>query len=458
MSLQTGFLFHRFLFLSGYLNMIKITARLDSLYSKLCLIYTNLYRRAETKKHGLASSMKLLTAVDRWLFYPGDSPENQELKRYFFLFTIGVVPPVIGLTFLTYWLDVPVLQFYGWLLLIYYAISITAFLLIKNHVTLFYYFNAAIVMGLTFYTITKQGGLLYSGGIEYSNLAILVFAFVFYSRRLALITTFSYISGILILTLFQAHWKIAPEMMRGSVNLVFTTLNSIWISFYILMVIVYIFHKRTKDEHEKLEQMKEIDEMKSRLFTNITHEFRTPLTLITGAAELSSASASQLSHDKRYEIISQNAKRLLRLVNQMLGLAKIESGLTELHYEQVDMMATLAYLLDSTKSMAEKKRIKLHFIAKQDKVYMDIDKEKWEDIVLNLIYNAIKFTDSGGDVYLIAESISNNTIFELEVRDTGIGIPKEKIPLIFDRFYQANDLTQAFYEGSGIGLTLVKNI
>ncbi|MBL0082233.1 MAG: ATP-binding protein [Saprospiraceae bacterium] len=76
--------------------------------------------------------------------------------------------------------------------------------------------------------------------------------------------------------------------------------------------------------------------------------------------------------------------------------------------------------------------------------------------MLNLIYNAIKFTDSGGDVYLIAESISNNTIFELEVRDTGIGIPKEKIPLIFDRFYQANDLTQAFYEGSGIGLTLVK--
>ncbi|MBL0082232.1 MAG: hypothetical protein IPP37_07270 [Saprospiraceae bacterium] len=130
--------------------------------------------------------------------------------------------------------------------------------------------------------------------------------------------------------------------------------------------------------------MKEIDEMKSRLFTNITHEFRTPLTLITGAAELSSASASQLSHDKRYEIISQNAKRLLRLVNQMLGLVKIESGLIELHYEQVDMMATLAYLLDSTKSMAEKKRIKLHFIAKQDKVYMDIDKEKWEDISAEL--------------------------------------------------------------------------
>lgn len=436
--------------------MIKITPRLDSIYYKICLNYTNLYRRAEIKKRSLASSMKLLTAVDRWLFYPGDSPENQELKRYFFLFTIGVVPPVIGLTFLTYWLDVPVLQLYGWLLLLYYAISITAFLLIKTHVTLFYYFNATIVMGLTFYTITKQGGLLYSGGIEYSNLAILVFAFVFYSRRLALITTFLYISGILIVALFQAHWKIAPEMTRGSVNLVFTTLNSIWISFYILMVIVYIFHKRTKDEHEKLEQMKEIDEMKSRLFTNITHEFRTPLTLISGAAELSSASASQLSHEKRYEIISQNAKRLLRLVNQMLGLAKIESGLIELHYEQADMMATLAYLLDSTKSMADKKSIKLHFIGKQDKVTMDIDKEKWEDIVLNLIYNAIKFTHPGGDVYLIAESISNHTIFELEVRDTGIGIPKEKIPLIFDRFYQANDKTQVFYEGSGIGLTLVK--
>lgn len=408
------------------------------------------------KQFGIGTSMNLMATLDRWLYYPGDSHEKLELKRYFFLFTAGVVPPVIGLTFLTYWLDVPVLQNYGWMLLTYYTISILAFLVIKTHVTIFYYFNALVVMGLTFYTMTKQGGIMYSGGIEYSNLAIVIFAFVFYNKRLAFITTVMYIAGIIFLSIFQGHWKIAPEMAKGSVNLVFTSLNSIWISIYILMVIVYIFNRRTKEEQQKLEKMKEIDEMKSRLFTNITHEFRTPLTMILGMSEHNNDQMDRWDIKNKMKVIKSNASRLLRLVNQMLGLSRIEAGMMDVNYSQVEMMSYLGYLLASYESLAQKKSIQLHFLKRQEQIWMDVDLQKTEDIFLNLIHNAIKFTPQGGNIYVVVGQQENSSILEIEIKDTGIGISENQIPHIFDRFYQINDETQPITEGSGIGLTLVK--
>lgn len=398
--------------------------------------------------------MSLQSMLNHLLVSPGDNESDLELKRNFFIFTFSVIPPVITLTVVTYLVNVPVLFTYGLWLIPIYLCSTIGILLVKKHVTAFFYFIAVTEMSLTIYTITKQGGLFYSGGIEYSMLAIVVFAFIFYSKSLVTLTSILYMAGILFLALFNGHWKVAPEMVRGNVNLIFTTINSMWISVYILFIIIYIFNKRTKEEKDKIEKLREMDELKSRFFTNITHEFRTPLTLITGAAQTSTSTHLQLSHEKRYEIITHNARRLLRLVNQMLGLARIESGLIDLHFVQADMMNYLAYLLDSTRSMADKKQVKLHFIKKEDEVLMDIDKDKWEDIVLNLLYNAIKFTPPGGNVYLMAQRKDHDSLFEMEIKDTGIGISEDKIPFIFDRFYQATD--QASAEGSGIGLTLVK--
>lgn len=400
--------------------------------------------------------MKFLESIDQWLYLEGDTNEKLEVKRNFFLFTLGVVPPVIGLTILTYILKVPVLQDYGWMLLSYYFMTLLAFGFLKKHEVIFYYFNSIIVMGLTFFTMAKQGGLLYSGGIEFSSLAIVIFAFIFNSKKLAVINTIFYMGGIIYIAVFHSARSFAPEMATGNNNLIFTTLNSLWISLYILLVIVLIFNKRTHEEKQKLLKLKQLDDAKSRLFTNITHEFRTPLTLISGITQNIENEVTNVGMKNNLKLIQNNATRLLRLVNQMMELSKAESGLLDIHYVCADIMSYLTYLTHSIKSLADKKQISIHFIKNQEITWMDLDLQKTEDIIINLLTNAIKFTPNAGNIYLIATSLENNGIFQLEIRDTGIGIPKEKLPLIFDRFYRLNENNQSITEGSGIGLTLVK--
>lgn len=400
--------------------------------------------------------MKISDKLDQWFYLEGDTPEELEVKRIFFLFTVGVVPPVIGLTVLTYILDVPVLKVFGWLLLAYYFVAIVSFAVVRKHTILFYYFNSIIVMCLTFYTMAKQGGLLHSGGIEFSSLAIVIFAFIFSDKKLALINTATYMGGIIYIAAFHSSGEIAPEMKVGNVNLIFTTLNSLWISIYILMVIVYVFNRRTKDEKIKLAKLKELDDAKSRLFTNITHEFRTPISVILGIADNIQTDANNHVLKNNLHILENNARRLLRLVNQMLELSKAESGLLDIQYVQSDVMSYLSYLILSIKSLAEKKQINLHFIKNQESLWMDLDLQKIEEIVINLIHNSIKFTPNGGNIYLIATYIEDKKILQIEVKDTGIGILKEKLPLIFERFFQISSENQPITEGSGIGITLVK--
>lgn len=415
---------------------------------------------------GNLSRMAITEKINKWLekvlYYPGDDAETMDLKKTYFIFICIVVPPVISLTALTIYLDMPVLEAYGWMLLIMYAVSVLLFLVIKRYVEVFYYWLSTALLLVTFFTVARLGGILYSAGILYSSLASAVFAFVFKNRRFAIYTSLLYMSGILAIAFLQPKLVPAPEMVRPHLNLIFTAINGLWISMYILGVIFYVFDKRARDEKAKAEKIREVDELKTRLFTNITHEFRTPLTLILGAAATQEkgvpASMPVEGKGGRMELIRNNAHKLLRLVNQMLNLSRLESGTIKTNYVQTDMISYLAYLVDSCHSMADKKGVKLHFLKGQDHMDMDTDPDKLEDIILNLIYNAIKFTQSGGDVYLTTTPPSDMApdTFRIHIRDTGIGISEANIGLIFDRFFQVEDQNIPVQEGSGIGLTLVR--
>lgn len=218
-------------------------------------------------------------------------------------------------------------------------------------------------------------------------------------------------------------------------------------------ILLYRIRLRQHLEHQEALRLQELDEVKTKLYTNITHEFRTPLTVILGMTEqLAEEQKSDISNDK-LGIIQRNGENLLLLVNQLLDLAKLESGQLSLHLVQADIVHYLRYVAGSFHSFAAHKNIELHFLPHTEQFQMDFDKDRMLHILSNLLSNAVKFTDTGGHIYL--QTAHEEERFLIKIKDTGRGIPADKLPHIFDRFYQVDDSRTRQGEGTGIGLTLV---
>ncbi len=213
---------------------------------------------------------------------------------------------------------------------------------------------------------------------------------------------------------------------------------------------------RAQFEEERAEQLQELNQAKSRIYTNITHEFRTPLTVILGMAE-QIAQSPQRWLKEGTGMIQRNSKILLRLVNQMLDLARLESGTLPLRMLQSDIIAWLRIIQSLLSSEAETRSVRLRFEPQQESLLMDFDPDKIISIAGNLLSNAIKFTPAGGSVTLQAGRAEDGR-FLLRVSDTGIGIPPEKLPHVFERFYQADDSYTRQSEGTGIGLALTREL
>jgi len=233
-----------------------------------------------------------------------------------------------------------------------------------------------------------------------------------------------------------------------------------------LLYALYNFQLARKLEKAEALRLKELDAVKTRLYTNITHEFRTPLTVISGMATQMKENPKEW-FSEGLAMIQRNSNRLLELVNQMLDLSKLENGKLSLNLQQGEIVRFLKYLVESYHSFAENRQVQLHFHAEEEEVMMDFDAEKIKQIITNLLSNAVKFTPQGGYVYISAEvegrADSKDTpaaqkhapTLKIKVRDTGQGIAEAQIPYIFDRFFQA-PLTGA--EGTGIGLALAKEL
>jgi signal transduction histidine kinase/DNA-binding response OmpR family regulator len=207
------------------------------------------------------------------------------------------------------------------------------------------------------------------------------------------------------------------------------------------------------------EKLEELDVAKSRFFTNISHEFRTPLTIISGMADQVREKPDQWL-ERGTKMIKQNTAGLLNLVNQILDLRKLESNEMKVEMVQGDVVQYLRYIAESYQSFAAGKGVQLHFLSAQPEIKMDYDSDKLLRIVSNLLSNAIKFTPEGGNIYFqVDKKMSGDAPFLLmRVDDTGVGIPADELPQVFDRFYQVDDSTTRKGEGTGIGLALTKEL
>ena len=237
--------------------------------------------------------------------------------------------------------------------------------------------------------------------------------------------------------------------------------------FYIILIggsVFYIYRFQLNHRLEQAEavRLKELDAVKTRLYTNITHEFRTPLTVILGMArQIFDKPKEQVQSEgmplaEASQMIIRNGQNLLNLVNQMLDLSKLESGKLALHYQQSNVVNFLKYIVESFHSLAENKGVKIHFLSDEEVLIMDFDEMHLQQVVFNLLSNAIKFTPKGGHIYM-SVGRQNNTLV-LQIKDTGIGIAEADLPHIFDRFYQVDDSHTRHGEGTGIGLTLTREL
>jgi signal transduction histidine kinase/ligand-binding sensor domain-containing protein/AraC-like DNA-binding protein len=259
---------------------------------------------------------------------------------------------------------------------------------------------------------------------------------------------------------------------------------------YIFIFVFTLFALRTYDqkrqrlkqalilEQEHAEKLEEVDQMKSRFFANISHEFRTPITLILGPVEQMLSGSFRGNLKEQYQIILRNGRRLLRLINQLLDLSKLESGGMNLKFDQYNIVELVRNFVQCFESLAKRKNIRLEFYAEKKSLLLYVDRDKIEQILNNLLSNAFKFTSKGGRIAIEIvvkknsaallkqeekkpEILSKNVKTEwlkISISDTGIGIPPDRLDKIFDRFYQIDSSQKRAYEGSGIGLALTREL
>lgn len=241
---------------------------------------------------------------------------------------------------------------------------------------------------------------------------------------------------------------------------------------YVLIFITILFSARRYEMNRiklknnlklkefETEKLNEVDKMKSRFFANISHEFRTPLALILGILDKYLKRAADPSD---FKVMKKNAQRLLQLINQLLELSKIESGSAKLQMQKTDLYGFVRRIASSFISLADRQNIELLFNGlpltvpnENHQLLVFADRDKMETVIYNLLSNALKFTPRNKKVFI---DISNDDKYaEIKITNTGVGIPPEKLPFIFNRFYQADESETRGYEGTGIGLALVKEL
>lgn len=264
------------------------------------------------------------------------------------------------------------------------------------------------------------------------------------------------------------------EQDAASLNI--TVLPPFWktnwaLAFYAIFIVGMLFLIRREISHRErvkfrieqarreAQQMHELDLLKIRFFTNLSHEFRTPLSLILAPLEKLMANAHSEYQKMQYQMINRNARRLLNLLNQLLDFRKLEVDTVGLHTSEGNIIKFIEESVNSFSDLSENKNITLHFHSEKAELYVLFDMDKLEKILFNLLSNAFKFTPENGrvDVEVNYHDQANGVKqVEVRVRDTGIGIPKEQQEKVFERFFRSDVPGSVVNQGSGIGLAITR--
>jgi two-component system CheB/CheR fusion protein len=222
-------------------------------------------------------------------------------------------------------------------------------------------------------------------------------------------------------------------------------------------------NKTHEDNQRLIGEVLGYDELKNEFFSNISHEFRTPINVLLSTLQLinlkqqnAQAGSNPFDVEKYTNIMRQNCYRLLRLANNLIDISKIDSGYFEINPSNCNVVEIIEEITLSVAEYMQEKGISLQFDTDVEEKIISMDADKIERIMLNLLSNAIKFTEENGSIYVNIKDKGETIV--VSVRDTGIGIPEDKLSIIFERFRQVNSSLARSHEGSGIGLSLVKNL
>jgi len=369
-------------------------------------------------------------------------------KRVAFNWTLGSLISIIILTILAYAMDADIIGYFGITLLLFYVIIIPLY---KNRNYDLYQalFLAAIIITAFIYMLLF-GGYTHSAGLAFVGLTCVISSTLNKSVKAAFLLFLLYVATIIGLAILDPFLKPHPDI-TPSINFTFFIINTIWISAAMMFFINTYLADRNEYQLAETNRLQELDDAKTQLFTNITHEFRTPITLIDGMADQIKDSDPETKSAVR--MIRKQSKRLLSLVNQILDLAKIDANTLKVHLVNADIMEYLRCQVESFRSAAESKEIEFKVAMPFKELTMDFDQEKLGAIAVNLLNNALKFTEKGGAINIRVDKLPDDFLI-LEVEDTGIGIAPEDQQKIFDRFFQVKG--EQYMEGNGIGLTIVR--
>ncbi len=399
----------------------------------------------------------ILARIDRYLADPRLEPEEQLRKRWAWIwmvvtFVFVVITSFIELVVLKLW---PIWWF-GVVFVLGYAVGFPLFRRLKR-------FDLVINIVFTVFTTAAMFAMLQVGGLTHS------LGFVFIGMNCAMgsilagnlrwtIGMFAwYCITILIVGIFQPSLT-PPDFITQQANTISFVGLTFWINACILFIVILFMKDKSRYEKAEAEKLRKIDEAKTKLFTNISHEFRTPLTVILGMAEQMEKNPEKWMKAGPEKITSQS-RILLRLVNQMLDIAKIEADEMPINLINGDIGKFVRYLTEPFHSLAESRNIKLIISQSEKPIFTDYDPDKLMHIVSNLFSNAIKFTPAGGRIYVNIEQPTeeHEKVIRIIVKDTGRGIPQESAQKIFDRFYQVSDQGDQI-PGTGLGLALASEL
>jgi signal transduction histidine kinase/DNA-binding response OmpR family regulator len=430
--------------------------------------------------------MKQFSVIDKWftrlVFHKNDTPEIIIRKKFFLITNLIAIFFISCLAVLSHILDLKNFANYLLILLACNIAQTILLLIIRKWSRHFIYSVFSLYVVLIFYIIIRLGGIANSAGLLMAAYFFLLTSQWMEDAKLLILIGVLYIIGVLITGISYPYLKV-DESLSGWKNNLFFAINYAWIGLLLAVALYYSIVKSENAAKSRAEQLQELDLLKSKLYANVAHEFRTPLTLIRGNAEEIGEHYDGETFDRANSIV-QNSDKILFLVNQMLNLSRVEEGGVPVHYVQGDLVAFVRFIVGSFQGYADLRKIGLHFQPLCPQLMMDIEAEKLEESISNLLSNAIKYTPEGGNVYItvltpvgkdkqtkseqqvddqkltsthqhLGISAPHQQQVEISVRDTGIGIPEDQLDKIFIRFYRVEDKRFPYREGTGIGLTLV---
>jgi signal transduction histidine kinase/DNA-binding response OmpR family regulator len=402
---------------------------------------------------------KINLRIDKLLSYPGCDEKTLSMRKTIWLSSfigfvyMGLVAPIAQFM----QPDAQSAIYYSYFMLILLFLAVVIIPHLKNYFVLFCMTISILEILATFIIIVLHGGISNEYSMLFACLGFMLLAIPLNNYRFIAALFCLFVVLTLIVVFIGSSMKVPSADLT---NAKWKDLVSVMSIFFMSALALY-FISTFMRKQQSLEQMeaikqKDLNEAKTRLFTNITHEFRTPLTVIRGMADLI---------DRKPEVwipegtnrIRSNSNLILRLVNQMLDISKIEAKAMPVHMIKGDIARYSAFIIDLHRSAAIGKNISLKFSCLKKSIIMDFDPDMFSQILSNLLGNAIKFTPENGLVGIKISINEPEELFTLHVTDSGKGIPEDKIKYVFDRFYQVENHANSG-GGTGLGLALAKEL